>query len=143
MGGRGTGMPTFACGITPAPSSQARLGVLPSPQGTVLFLSPRQVGRERAQPRRKSPGSSGQSCSAASGGVAAAKRKAPHPVSRGTSRQPGLQPSGCPECSLQNQRLFPSRLQSLWASSAWEMGVQSSIGFPLAVGLVTTLSLPA
>lgn len=25
----------------------------------------------------------------------------PHRVSRGTSRQPGLQPSGCPECRLQ------------------------------------------
>ena len=60
LGGRGTGMPTFACGISPAPSSQARLGVLPSPQGTVPFRSPRQVGRERAQPRRKSPAPPGK-----------------------------------------------------------------------------------
>lgn len=43
----------------------------------------------------------------------------------------------------QNQLLLLSRLQILWASSAWGMGVQRSIGFPLAVGLVTTLTLPA
>lgn len=103
--------------------------------------------------QEEEPGSSRQSCSAPTGGVAAAKKKSNHPQFLGGPDSQGFSPVGphggpCGQQAFglqapwENYLLPLSGSQSPWVSSALEMGVQRNAGFPLLVGQATTLTLP-
>lgn len=117
-------------------------------------LEPQAAWHREGSAQEEKPVSSQQSCSAPTGGWLLQRRIPTTPSLCGV-RPPGLQPGGVPMVSPadsqplvhrshgQNYLLPLSGSQSLWVSSAWEMGVQGSTGFPLSVGQATALTLPA